>query len=82
MKVLILFFGIILNSPCSEPEAMKLMQFGCRQKNALGCFNYANMLLNIGKKEDAQKYFARGCKLGLLNACEKKTWKELEAIKK
>ena len=65
----------LTNIFASESEALRAMRLGCdRQKVALGCYNYANLLIQKDEKNLAEKYFDKGCKLGNSSSCDKKTW--------
>lgn len=78
MKILGLFLVLSLAAFAQEEEeseALKAMRLSCeKQKVALGCYNYANMLLRIEKSDQADKYFEMGCKLSHSPSCQKEKW--------
>ena len=48
------------------PKAKKYFKLAClKEKDPLGCFSYANMVIN-----DQEKYLKKACKLGLKKACK------------
>jgi hypothetical protein len=52
------------------------MKLGCeKQKMAIGCYHYANLLIKNGHESLANKFFEKGCKLGNRSACSKERWK-------
>lgn len=58
-----------------ETEALSAMRLGCMKSGvALGCYNYANMLVRSDKAEEAEKYFEKGCKLKHEGSCQKQKW--------
>ena len=60
----------------SESELMRSMKLGCeKQKLAIGCYHYANLLIKNGNESLANKFFEKGCKLGNSSACSKERWK-------
>ena len=49
-------------------KAKKYFKLACiKEKDALGCFSYANMINNIDKKEE---FLNKACELGLKKACK------------
>ena len=75
LYALFLFLSFPLLAQNEESEALKAMRLSCeKQKVALGCFNYANMLLRIEKSDEADKYFEMGCKLNYSPSCSKDKW--------
>ncbi len=66
-----------------ESEASKAMRLSCeKQKVALGCYNYANMLSRSGKEDEVDKYYEMGCKLDHSPSCKKEKWDLPEPEKK
>lgn len=58
-----------------ESEALRVLRLACeKQKVALGCFNYANMLVREEKPDQADKYYEMGCKLSHAPSCSKEKW--------
>lgn len=58
-----------------ESEFLKGMRLGCeKQKIALGCYNYANLLINRNRQDEAKKYFKLGCDGGHEKACRQESW--------
>ncbi|MBA2404858.1 MAG: hypothetical protein H0V66_08820 [Bdellovibrionales bacterium] len=58
-----------------ESEALRAMRISCeKQRVALGCFNYANMLIRNDNAEAADKYYELGCKLQHTPSCSKDKW--------
>ena len=75
LYALFLFLSFPLLAQNEESEALKAMRLSCeKQKVALGCFNYANMLLRIERSDEADKYFEMGCKLEHSPSCSKDKW--------
>ena len=78
MKTLLLL--LLVASPAfaleeEESEALRALRLSCeKQKVALGCFNYANMLIRESKPEISEKYFELGCKLHHQPSCAKERW--------
>lgn len=78
MKFLCLFIFIFsLAHAEEESEALRALRLSCRQHVALGCYNYANMMLKRDLREEADKYFELGCKLEHSDSCSKKAWENL-----
>ena len=48
---------------------------------ALGCYNYANMLVRSEKSDEAEKYFERGCKLKHEGSCQRQKWDIPDRVK-
>lgn len=62
-----------------ESEALRALRLSCeKHKVALGCYNYANLLLSQ-KKENSEAIFKLGCDLGHQDSCSKKTWDSISA---
>lgn len=58
-----------------ESEAQKFMRISCeKQRVALACYNYANMLIRANKEDQSEKYFEIGCKLEHSPSCSKDKW--------
>ena len=77
MRTLILFILFITPALAQEEEteALSAMRLGCMKSGvALGCYNYANMLVRSEKADEAEKYFERGCKLKHEGSCQKQKW--------
>jgi hypothetical protein len=75
LVVILCLFSLSLFAQDEESEALRAMRLSCeRQKVALGCFNYANMLARLEKNEEADKAFKLGCKLGDSPSCKKEKW--------
>lgn len=65
-----------------ETEALSAMRLGCVKHGvALGCYNYANMLVREEKPEEAEKYYERGCKLKHQGSCDKQKWDIPDRVK-
>lgn len=65
-----------------ESEALSAMRLGCMKHGvALGCYNYANMLVRSEKETEAEKYFERGCKLKHEGSCQKQKWDIPDRVK-
>jgi hypothetical protein len=81
MKIffLLLLFPLLSRSE-EESEGLRALRLSCQQKVALGCYNYANMMLKRERSEEAQKYFDLGCKLEHSDSCGRKTWDSVKAI--
>ena len=77
---MILFFFISLGSSFAqiqdqESEVLRAMRLSCeKQKVALGCFNYANMLIRLDRADQADAFFDLGCKLDHSPSCQKEKW--------
>lgn len=80
-----LFLFILFAVPAlaqEESEALSAMRLGCNKHGvALGCFNYANMLVREEKQDQADKYFERGCKLKHEGSCLKQKWDIPDRVK-
>jgi len=75
LVVILCLFSLSLFAQDEESEALRAMRLSCeKQKVALGCFNYANMLARLEKNEEADKAFEMGCKLGDSPSCKKEKW--------
>lgn len=77
MKSILFFliFSSLAYAQEEETEALRAMRLSCtKQKVALGCFNYANMLVRIDKSAEAEKFFETGCKLGHQGSCSQEKW--------
>jgi len=75
LVVILCLFSLSLFAQEEESEALRAMRLSCeKQKVALGCFNYANMLARLEKNEEADKAFELGCKLGDSPSCKKEKW--------
>ena len=80
MKMILLFFFISLGSLFAqiqdqESEVLRAMRLSCeKQKVALGCFNYANMLIRLDRADQADAFFDLGCKLDHSPSCQKEKW--------
>ena len=49
------------------PKAKKYFKLAClKEKDALGCFSYANMIISNNK----DKYLKKACELGLKKVCK------------
>ena len=65
-----------------ETEALSAMRLGCEKHGvALGCFNYANMLVRSEKESEADKYYEKGCKLKHEGSCQKQKWDIPDRVK-
>lgn len=65
-----------------ETEALSAMRLGCMKGGvALGCYNYANMLVRSDKADEAEKYFEKGCKLKHEGSCQKQKWDIPDRVK-
>jgi hypothetical protein len=77
--IVLLFSSLLFGS---ESEMMRSMKLGCeKQKMAVGCYHYANLLIKNGNESLANKYFEKGCKLGNSSACSKERWKVAPIVK-
>lgn len=75
LVVILCLFSLSLFAQDEESEALRAMRLSCeKQRVALGCFNYANMLARLEKNEEADKAFELGCKLGDSPSCKKEKW--------
>jgi|GEM_PF-5655028 len=75
LVVILCLFSMSLFAQEEESEALRAMRLSCeKQRVALGCFNYANMLARLEKNEEADKAFELGCKLGDSPSCKKEKW--------
>jgi hypothetical protein len=83
MKTLLLFMLFAVPAVAQqETEALSAMRLGCNKHSvALGCYNYANMLVREEQPEEAEKYFERGCKLKHEGSCEKQKWDIPDRVK-
>ena len=82
--IIILSFSLSsLAQEDEESEALKAMRLSCeKQKVAVGCYNYANMLSRSGKDNEVDKYYEMGCKLDHSASCKKEKWDLPEPEKK
>lgn len=63
-----------LFAQAEESEGMRSMRLSCeKHKVALGCFNYANMLLRR-EQDGAETFFEKGCKLKHEPSCQQEKW--------
>lgn len=75
LNLLFISLMFISSTRAQESEGIRFMRLGCeKQKQALGCYNYANFQLKAGKNKTADRYFKKGCKLGYKLACDKMPW--------
>lgn len=84
MKILLLIILFIPGAYAQEEEteALSAMRLGCMKHGvALGCYNYANMLVRSEKSDEAEKYFERGCKLKHEGSCQRQKWDIPDRVK-
>lgn len=83
MRTLFLFILFVVPALAQEEsEALSAMRLGCNKHGvALGCFNYANMLVREEKQDEAEKYFEKGCKLKHEGSCQQQKWDIPDRVK-
>lgn len=75
--MLVMFSSNLRAEVEEESEALRALRLSCvKHKVALGCYNYANLLLSQ-KKENSESMFKLGCELGHQDSCSKKTWESI-----
>jgi TPR repeat protein len=85
MRTTLFLFMLLLTTAHAqeeETEALSAMRLGCMKSGvALGCYNYANMLVRSDKVDEADKYYERGCKLKHEGSCQKQKWDIPDRVK-